>query len=77
MTSEVVLHLEPVAVDLKTAAKAYGVGTTLFRELVDEGRLPQPIVLHRRQVWSVAALRRRAEDETDRADQFRKRRRHP
>lgn len=69
------LRLEPIAVDKKTAARMLDIGPTLFGNLVDEGRLPRPIVLHRRRVWAVAALRRAAEDESESANQFGKRRR--
>jgi predicted DNA-binding transcriptional regulator AlpA len=48
--------LLPAMLSAKEAARYCGVGETLWRELVREGRAPEPIYLHDRVLWSRTVL---------------------
>ena len=47
---------ERFGLDRLEASEYIGIGTTLFDELVKDGRLPQPKVLNDRRVWLRPAL---------------------
>jgi predicted DNA-binding transcriptional regulator AlpA len=65
--------LEPALVDAEDAARLLSIGRTHFLDLVAEERLPRPVELGRRRLWSVVRLRRWAEDEAESADRLRRR----
>lgn len=45
-------ELDPLLVDLPTAARLLGLGRTCFLELVATGRIPCGVKLGRRHLWS-------------------------
>lgn len=55
--SEMVQHVEAVMVGAKEAAALCGVGSTLWTQMVADGRAPLPVKLGRRSLWPVEELR--------------------
>lgn len=51
------LPLPPLGLARAEAAEYVGVGVTLFDQMVDDGRMPQPRVINTRLVWDVDELR--------------------
>lgn len=43
---------------LSEAAVYVGVGTTLFAQMVDDGRMPKPKLINARKVWDIQQLDR-------------------
>lgn len=68
------LHAEPILVGPSEAARLLGISRTTLHELLATDRVPRPIELGKRcPRWSLARLRRWAEDEADAVDRFRRR----
>jgi hypothetical protein len=45
------------ALDEREAAAAIGVGLTLFKSMVQDGRMPRPRIINSRRAWDVDELR--------------------
>lgn len=45
-----------ILLDVELAAKACGIGATLFRQLDKDGSVPEPSRLHTRKIWSARQL---------------------
>lgn len=61
--------------DEREAAAAVGIGVTLFKKMVEDGRMPRPRLINSRRVWDVDELRaafksmpRDGDDDDDDAD---------
>lgn len=39
------------------AAAAVGIGLSLFRQMVDDGRMPRPRIINARRLWDIDELR--------------------
>ncbi|KAF0120267.1 MAG: hypothetical protein FD152_4209 [Xanthobacteraceae bacterium] len=39
------------------AAAAVGIGPSLFRQMVDDGRMPRPRIINARRLWDIDELR--------------------
>lgn len=50
--SYVIPPADRLGLDRQEAAEYIGVGTTLFDEMVADGRMPKPKIINARRVWS-------------------------
>jgi len=51
------VEVEPLLLDARQAARALGIGCTLFYSLQSRGQLPRPVRLGRRTLWRLDELR--------------------
>ncbi len=56
MTAEIPENIKPVLLEAKRAAKACGVGLTLWHQLNATGRIPTPVILNSKTLWSTRQL---------------------
>jgi len=54
-------EVAPILVDSKTAARACGIGVSLWNSLSSAGRTPQPVKLNSKNLWSYSLLQLWAE----------------
>lgn len=50
------LNFPPLGLNREEAAKHIGIGTTLFDEMVSDGRMPLPKCINTRRVWNRVAI---------------------
>jgi predicted DNA-binding transcriptional regulator AlpA len=50
------LNYTPIGLSREEAAQHIGIGTTLFDEMVADGRMPPPKCINSRRVWSRVAV---------------------
>ena len=50
------LNYAPLGLSREGAAQHIGIGTTLFDEMVADGRMPRPKCMNSRRVWSRVAV---------------------
>ena len=50
------LKFKPRGLAMSQSASYVGVGGTLFKEMVDDGRMPQPRIINSKEVWDTQEL---------------------